>query len=169
MKLGEFLRELLLIHGEVLKNLSAVFGKTVLVEILEAAGEREDLICVPYLDFFESDNSDEEVGGAYYESIQVGVESLKLPPELAFHCWAFPIYRAYVESELPLNANLKRDSDSEIKLFELTNSQIEGWLRSLALPEKIHKSAAKAVFPTWLRLRTKILESSGQPVLKPVN
>jgi hypothetical protein len=182
MRLAEFLCEVLSTHGQVLVRLAALLGEEELLELLEKAEElypsgdenaesfsrweswlKERLMASPG-----------ESASSAMAQIQSAVASLNLPEVLEFYVWAYPTYRAYVESSLGLSLRIPRQSptggvsESGVQLTEDAVSRAKQWFRRLPLPSHIGSTAERAAEIPWLRFRTEVLKRVGRRPLGPV-
>ncbi|NDD91763.1 hypothetical protein EBZ37_06735, partial [bacterium] len=105
MKLAEFLAEILQAHGQVLLRLAALLGEEELLELLEQVEEidrsgenawehqtRARLVSSP------GDTAQDGLA-----IIQSSVLEMNLPSFLEFYVWAYPHYRAFIESGIDLS------------------------------------------------------------------
>ncbi len=189
MRLAEFLSQILATHGEVLLRLAALLGEEELLELLEKAEElhptdtahdaddpqglkefarwetwlKERLVASP----------GESAPQAMAE-IQSTVSSLDLPEVLEFYVWAYPAYRAYVETSLGLALRIPKQgptgapSESGLQLTEDAVARAKSWFRRLPLPPQIAATAERAAEVPWLRFRSEVLKRVGRRPLGPV-
>src|SRR5207237_1497991 len=120
-----------------------------------------------------------------YEELQGAVQELGLTPELEFHLWAYPHYRAFVESSIDLGARIASQGapgsgygrihpmhasagSAGTVLVEEAAAQAEDWLRRLPVrPEQRQQLEALAHAP-WLRFRAAVLKRIGRRPMGPV-
>jgi len=176
MRLVEFLIFLLEAHAETLKRLSALLGEEHLMEILEAAGDAESDMSGPagapavsekVIALFESPGA--AFGGSAYQELEGAVQELNLPEVLQFHLWAYPHYRAFIESPLELDSRIPGPgAEAGAALVEEAVQQAQAWIRGLHLPPQISQQVERAAYVPWLRFRTEVLKRIGRRPLGPV-
>jgi hypothetical protein len=173
MRLVEFLTYLLEAQAETLKRLAAFFGEDVFLEMLENSG---DEISVPSLDRklipFES-LPDRPYPGSNspYIELEGAVREFGLPSVLEFHLWAYPYYRAFIESDLDLNSTLATTHggfgglatvDSSTQMIDEAISQAKEWVKKLHIPPSVSVQAEAAAQLPWIRFRTQVLKRVGK-------
>ncbi len=171
MRLVDFLSALLTAHGQTLSRLAAFFGEDVFIEMLEDSGETiEDALPaskfakkihadgVIWLDSPQSSNANA------YMQLEGAVREIGLPEFLQFHLWAYPHYRAFIESSLDLNSRIRADanSDAAVQLVEEAVQQAQAWVRALPIPPMAAPAAERAAQMPWIRFRTEILKHLGK-------
>lgn len=177
MRLVDFLIQLLEAHAQTLQRLAALLGEDQLVELLEHAGEKE-------AERAETPVEDERrlrlVQGAMeppmhdspsspYQELEGAVQDFNLPATLQFHLWAYPHYRAFIESPLDLNARIRgAGSETGVQLVNEAVEQARMWVRRLPLPSPLGLQAESAAEVPWLRFRTNVLKRIGRRPLGPV-
>jgi hypothetical protein len=181
VRLAEFLAQILATHGEVLLRLAALIGEEELLELLEKAEELHP--ADDTLDEFERWDawlkerlvtSPGESAPQAMAEIQSTVSSLDLPEVLEFYVWAYPGYRAYVETSAGLAMRIPRQgptgapSESGLQLTEDAVSRAKAWFRRLPLPPQIVATAERAAEVPWLRFRSEVLKRVGRRPLGPV-
>ncbi|MBY0470668.1 hypothetical protein K2X30_05820 [bacterium] len=173
MRLVDFLILLLSAHGQTLVRLAALLGEEELLEILEAAGEQEEpplptLSVLHKLGPLDPPENTRSERSAYAE-LESTISELGLSEVLTFHVWAYPHYRAYIESPIDLNSRIHRgNNEAGLQLAEEAIFQAKEWVHNLPLPPEISKKAAKLVEQPWIRFRTEVLTRVGRRPLGPV-
>ncbi len=170
MRLVDFLILLLSAHAETLKRLAAFFGEDVFTEMLEDSGETIDKALPPrkytekagaaliWIDL----NSPRTNANAYAE-LEGSVHEFDLPEVLEFHLWAYPHYRAFIESAVDLNARMAPGGGtSGTALIEEACIQAEAWAHALPIPPAVAAAAHKAALVPWIRFRTEALKKMGR-------
>src|ERR1700746_1899856 len=109
MRLIDFLVLMLEAQAETLKRLAAFFGEERFLEMLENSEEDEPTI--PKLDGklipFEPIGTRLPAGArSPYVELEGAVPEFHLPEVLQFHLWAYPHYRAFIESDFDLGSAL---------------------------------------------------------------
>jgi hypothetical protein len=159
MRLVDFLIYLLEAQAETLKRLAAFFGEERFLEMLENSG---DEIKIPTLDKnlipFESP-SNALTSGSTYRELEGAVREFKLPEFLEFHLWAYPYYRAFIESEMDLSSRLA--SNASAHLIDEALAQAKEWIKQLPIPPAISFQAEAAAQLPWIRFRTQVLKKVG--------
>jgi hypothetical protein len=171
MRLVEFLILILEAHGQTLTRLAAILGEDVLLEMLESAGEGDEATGKIPSTELELPELDPPQGGSGvpYAELEGSVREMKLPAVLEFHLWAYPHYRAFIESSLNLNARIRGSgSDQGIQLVDAAIAEAREWVRKLPLPPQISQQAERAAEIPWLRFRTLALKRIGKRPLGPV-
>jgi hypothetical protein len=180
MRLVDFLVLLLSAHAETLKRLAAFFGEENLIEMLEDAGESFDDRRLAGLEpekFASSsvasitwiDAPSPHSNANAYAELEGTVRELGLPEVLEFHLWAYPHYRAFIESAIDLNARLSpSDGPSGTKLVEEACEASDAWVKTLAIQPAVSAAAYKAAAVPWLRFRTEALKKMGRRPLGAV-
>lgn len=171
MRLVEFLISLMTAHAQTLQRLAALFGEEEMLEMLETAGESEEII-----ETFEpkalSLLREAPLGtgpSSPYAELEGAIHDLGLSEVQEFHLWAYPLYRAYIESELDLNTQIKGASpDCGPTMVDEAIAQAEAWVRKLPIPPSLAQQAERAAQVPWLRFRTDVLKRIGRRPLGPV-
>lgn len=176
--LAEFLIYLLQAHGETLKRLAALLGEDNLVSVLELAGERDatrdGTTGVPASPSFNFGLFEDSAGtlpscDPAYRELEGAVHDLQLPAPLEFHLWAYPSYRALIESPLELTTRIPGPGgDAGIELVDVAIAQAQAWVEQLGLPEPFSSQARRAAHVPWLRFRTQALKRIGKRPIGPV-
>lgn len=184
MRLSEFLAEILTTHGQVLLRLAAMLGEEELLELIEKA---EELHPTP------APHEGEEPGSQWEKwlrerlthspgdtpshamaEIQGAVSDLNLPEVLEFYVWAYPPYRAYVETGIDLSLRIPRQgatgapSESGLQLTEDAVERAKHWFRRLPIASTMAPAAERVVEVPWLRFRSEVLKRVGRRPLGPV-
>lgn len=119
------------------------------------------------VDWFEVSPS--RVSGSTYAELEGAVQEMNLPEFLEFYLWAYPHYRAFIESPLDLDSRIRgAGSDAGLALVEEAMAQAEQWIRSLPIPPAISQQAERAAQIPWLRFRANVLKRIGKRPLGPV-
>lgn len=180
MRLVDFLVLLLSAQAETLKRLGAFFGEENLVAMLEDAGESFDDRRLAGLEpaKFASTSvasvtwisaSTPHTNANAYAELEGTVRELDLPEVLEFHLWAYPHYRAFIESAVDLDARLPPGGgESGTALIEEACSSAEAWVKALPIPPSVAAAAYKAAHVPWLRFRTEALKKMGRRPLGAV-
>ncbi|MBU6375673.1 MAG: hypothetical protein KGQ59_06730 [Bdellovibrionales bacterium] len=176
MSLSEFLAEILQAHGQVLLRLAALLGEEELLELLEQAEEMDNSTKT----LWESDtrarlvSSPRESASDGLGLIQSTVLEMNLPSVLEFYVWAYPHYRAFIESGIDLSFRIPRvtptggPSESGVSLVEEAVSQGKEWFRKLPIHPTMASAAERAAEIPWLRFRAEVLKRVGKRPLGPV-
>lgn len=172
MRLVDFLILMLEAHARTLQRLGALLGEDVLVELLEQAGENasEDEAC-PALGARWFSGASSGSPAAAYAELESTVHEFKLPAMLEFHVWAYPHYRAFIESPLELGSRLATDArgpDATTALVDEAVEQARAWLKKLPIPLDIWRQAETAASVPWVRFRTEALKKAGKRPLGAV-
>jgi hypothetical protein len=170
MRLVEFLTFLLEAHAHTLHRLAALFGEEILVHMLEESGDRiaEDMALPKFkAEWFEEARSDGF--SSPYAELEGAVRDLKLPAMLEFHLWAYPFYRAFIESGLELDARVPGPGgDVGMALVDEAVDQAEAWVKQLPIAPEFALQAQRAAHMPWLRFRTHVLKRIGKRPMGPV-
>jgi hypothetical protein len=156
-----------------LQRLAAIFGEDILVEMLETVGEKyeEKRIQVTlniHAEWFEESRRGDDPGAAYAE-LEMAVQEMKLPKMLEFYLWAYPPYRAFIESSLDLNSRIPGPGGNVgTAIVEEAVAQAQNWIKALPIPPAIGQQAERAAQIPWLRFRTEALKRIGRRPLGPV-
>jgi hypothetical protein len=172
LRLVEFLIHVLEAHAQTLQRLAALLGEEELVEalerygeLLEASGEEPRLRADPA--WFDSRFSDRQP--VPFDELESAVASYGLSPPLEFHLWAYPHYRAFIESPLDLGSRIPGPGgDVGLALADEAVSQAEAWVRGLPVPPELGPQAERAAHVPWLRFRATVLKRVGRRPLGPV-
>lgn len=170
MKLVDFLIMLLQAHGDSLKRLAALLGEDEFVEILENSGEDAAEVHT-LLKPSELMHKKLEVAltSDAYKKIAGAVMEMNLPKLLEFHIWAYPHYRAFIESPLDLNAEIQGPgTDTGLALVEEAIQQSQAWFKQLQIPVERVATAERAAQIPWIRFRTELLKKIGRRPLHAV-
>jgi hypothetical protein len=178
MRLVEFLIQLLEAQAETLKRLAALLGEENLVLLLEMAGDEESgkengepatapqheipipLFGPPQPPFASRDP---------YTELEGAVREMDLPATLNFHLWAYPPYRAFIESPLDLNSRLPGPGgEAGAALVEEAMAQAEAWVRRLPISPLVYEQASRAAHVPWIKFRAAVLKRVGRRPLGPV-
>jgi hypothetical protein len=178
VRLVEFLIAILEAHAETLKRLAALFGEENLIQLLEMAGDEPEernekpshsppirLVHASYFDppspFSATDSTYAELEGA--------VREMNLPAFLEFHLWAYPHYRAFIESPIDLNSRIPGPGgEAGGALVDEAVTQAEAWVKSLPMSDLVRDQASRAAHVPWLKFRTQVLKRIGKRPMGPV-
>lgn len=188
MRVVEFLIYLLEAHAQTLQRLAALFGEEALLAMLEVAGEQDEgeskkdegvpprsqpLAQNPR--WLDSETSALAPGESNaYAELEDAVRHASLPAFLEFHLWAYPLYRAYIESPLDLEARIRSGAEdgesgnAGIVLTEHAMAEARKWVRRLPIPPELARQAESAAEVPWVRFRTQVLKKIGRRPLGPV-
>ncbi len=168
MKLVEFLIHLLEAHAHTLQRLAALMTEESLLELLENAGDDE--VASPVLKArpqFARGGHPTGVASAYAE-IESAVRGFELPAFLLFHLWAYPHYRALIESATDLEALIPMGDSMGTELVDEAVGEAKLWTRKLSLPPELGARAEKAAEIPWLKFRATLLKRIGKRPLGAV-
>lgn len=172
MRLVDFLVLVLEAHAETLKRLAAFFGEEKLLEMLEASDDAEhelpalDLKLIP----FAPVGTGLPAGGrSPYVELEGTVREFGLPAVLEFHLWAYPHYRAYIESDLDL-ASVITDGNRQagVTMIDEAIREAREWVRRLPIPPAVSQPAEAAAGAPWIRFRASALKKMGLRPIGPV-
>jgi hypothetical protein len=172
MRLVDFLVLILEAHAETLKRLAALFGEERFLELLENADGENDP--APTLDCklipFAPIGTRLPAGArSPYVELEGAVHEMHLPAFLEFHLWAYPHYRAFVESDLDLGSTMTEGNpDTGRALVDEAIRQAHEWVRKLHIPPAISAQAEAAAQAPWIRFRTNTLRKMGFRPIGPV-
>jgi hypothetical protein len=172
MRVVEFLIQLLQAHAMTLQRLAALLGEERLIELLERAGDDEGddeqgatepgpgrAEVIPIRPEWLTAPTAQREASAYSE-LESAVGELQLAPMLEFHVWAYPHYRAFIESPLDLNSRIK--GEACLALVQEAVLQAEAWMKRLPLPPAVALQSERAAQVPWVRFRTEVLRRAGQ-------
>ena len=162
VRLVDFLILLLEAHSQTLQRLAALFSEGLVLEMLENAPEKEEEFTI-HAECFESSS----VSAAYTE-LEGAVREFTLPAILEFHLWAYPHYRAYIESSLELSDRMKSSPDHITRLADESITYAEAWLYNLPIAEEFRPRAQSAAQVPWIKFRTQVLKKAGHRPLGAV-
>ena len=169
MRLVEFLVYLLEAQGHTLQRLAAIFGEDILFEILEIAGEKQESNPLPKISS-QWFGKPREIGESHpYGELESAVREMKLPAVLEFHLWAYPHYRAFIESAADLNAWIEGPgTDTGAQMTEQAVAEAQAWVKQLPIPPEISQQTERAAQIPWIRFRTQVLKRIGKRPMGPV-
>jgi hypothetical protein len=170
MRLVDFLILLLGAHAETLKRLAALVQEENLIELLEMAGEQERAPIPIAVELFEKpwQSSYSQAGDPYLE-LEGAVREMDLHAVLQFHLWAYPHYRAFIESPLELNCRLPGPGgDAGVALVENSVAESVIWVKSLPMSPLVMDQALRVAHVPWLKFRSTVLKRVGKRPLGPV-
>ena len=167
VRLVEFLILLLEAHAQTLQRLAALYGEDVFLEILESAGEEPEAAPsqskVNPIWFGKSNVRGVQGAASAYAELEAAVHDLKLPAMLEFHLWAYPHYRAFIESPLDLNSTIQGTGpETAAALVEEAVSQAQVWVKKLHIPPEFSRQTESAAQLPWIRFRTTVLRRVGK-------
>ncbi|HLE01393.1 MAG TPA: hypothetical protein VJB59_14110, partial [Bdellovibrionota bacterium] len=82
---------------------------------------------------------------------------------LEFHLWAYPHYRAFVESPIDLNSRIPGPgTDTASVLVEEAVAQAKRCVKQLPIPPELWLQTERAAEIPWLRFRTTVLKRVGR-------
>ena len=175
MRLVEFLIHVLDAHAQVLQRLAALLDEEALIAVLELAGEQQESdperYPTPILklrpEWFDRHSATGH--STAYAELESAVHGMKLGSQLVFHLWAYPPYRAFVESEYDLDTRiLGPGGEAGTRIVDDTIQMARLWVEELPLPPQVRARAAQAAEIPWLRFRTEVLKRIGRRPLGPV-
>jgi hypothetical protein len=173
VRLVDFLVLLLEGHAETLKRLAAFFGEDRFLEMLESSDADEPEL--PKLDDklvpFEAIGNRLPAGArSPYVELEGAVREFGLPAVLEFHLWAYPYYRAFIESDLDLGSFLQEGNpEAGVALADEAIRQAKEWVRKLPIPPAVSLQAEAAAAVPWIRFRTSALRKMGLRPIGPVS
>ena len=168
MKLVDFLIQLLEAHAQTLQRLAALFGEPGLLQLLEEAGELPDLPPIETLkpEYFQPPHPGEYPA---YAQLEGAVREVKLPAVLEFHLWAYPHYRAFIESSIDLNSRIQgAGGDAGQALVDEAVARAQNWVQRLPMPPGLGLQAERAAHIPWLKFRSNVLKRIGRRPMGPV-
>ncbi len=179
MRLVDFLIALLEAHGQTLMRLAAFFGEEKIIEMIEEVGDSPSSPeSAPLLSIQQDWQAPDRVtaSGSAYAELENAVHELKLPAMLEFYVWAYPHYRAFIESPLELTSKIQTrphgpgssGNDAGTILVEEALAQAQGWIRRLPISPSIAVQAERAAQVPWIRFRAEVLKRIGKRPLGPV-
>ncbi len=173
MRLVDFLILILQTHAQVLSDLSEVFGEDILMEMLEDTGEKFDEVLTPSR-FAQKTHADSVIwldsphphsNADAYGELEDAVQDLKMPKVLEFYLWAYPHYRAFIESALDLNSRVKSvgDGPTAEALIDEAVQNGHDWIRTFDIKTPhIRELAYKISAAPWLKFRAEALKKLGK-------
>lgn len=176
MRLVDFLVLLLQAHADTLRRLAAFFGEEEFIEMLEDSGETIESALPPTKYAGEAgasviwiDSSSPHSNANAYAELEGTVQELGLPEPLAFHLWAYPHYRTFIQSSLDLNSRMAPGGGSAgAALIDEACQQAEAWAKALPITAAVQAAALKAAQLPWIRFRTEALKKMGRRPLGAV-
>lgn len=172
MRLVDFLVLMLEAQAETLKRLAAFFGEERLLEILETS--EGDEAPLPMLDnkiipFAPIGNRLPAGARSPYVELEGSVRELQLPEFLEFHLWAYPHYRAFIESDLDLGSTMTEGNpDAGVALVDEAIREAKAWVHKLPIPPVVSPQAEAAAAAPWIRFRAAALKKMGRRPIGPV-
>ncbi len=180
MRLIDFLIYLLQAHAQTLSRLAAFFGEEKFIEILEDAGEKNSNQ-LPPSQFADQqgaqilwlDSPQPGSNSNAYAELEGAVRDMGLPALLEFHLWAYPHYRAFIESPHDLNSRIKTAphgdrGDAGALLVDEACQHAQAWVQTLGIPPAVAPAAERAAQIPWIRFSTEFLKRIGKRTLCPV-
>jgi hypothetical protein len=175
VRLVDFLILLLETHAESLKRLAALFGEEGFFEILENSDPQVKTpmdatrLHEKVLPFAPLGSSPVSGTHSPYLELEGAVQELHLPEFLEFHLWAYPHYRAFIETTLDISAPLNRYFPNAINaVVDESVKQAQHWVQSLNIPPELSKQAEAAAGVPWIRFRAAVLKEMGIRPIEPV-
>ena len=172
MQLVEFLIYLLEAQAQTLHRLAALFTEEILLHMLEESGDRiAEQTPTPrfgkeWSEWFEPQSPGYS---SPYTQLEGAVQDFQLPAVLEFHLWAYPHYRAFIESEIDLDSRIPGPGgDIGISLVDEAVEQAEAWVKALPIAPEFAVQAQRAAHVPWLRFRTQVLKRIGKRPMGPV-
>jgi hypothetical protein len=167
MRLIDFLVLMLEAQADTLKRLAAFFGEERLLEILETSENEERAL--PTLDTkiipFALIGTRLPAGArSPYVELEGSVREFGLPEFLEFHLWAYPHYRAFIESDLDLGSTME-GTTSAVPMVDEAIREAKSWVQKLPIPPVISLQAEAAAAVPWVRFRSAALKKMG---LRPI-
>lgn len=166
MRLVELLTLILEAHAATLQRLAALLSEEVLFELLEQAGDEDNLNRYQpkplSLQLIQPSWSSQP---SAYAELEAAVTALKLPPQLEFYLWGYPTYRTFIEDSLDLNSTIDPTS---LDFVEETIGQARSWIHSLPLPPDLGRKAEFIAEVPWRKFRTTVLKAIGRRPLERV-
>ncbi len=160
MRLVDFLILLLEAHSQTLQRLAALFGEEIVLEMLEKAADDEgapepnNRPRIQRAWFTQGRDS----SSSPYAELEGAVRDFQLSPVLQFHLWAYPVYRAFIESELELSARIENPGPA----IEAVMAGAKVWLDGMPIAHEFKLQAEKAAEVPWIRFRSSVLKGLGQ-------
>jgi hypothetical protein len=159
MRLVDFLIRMLEAQAQTLQRLAALFGEDILLEILERGAEIDEEAGSQrppiQLSWFQKAGG---TGESPYAELEGAVRDFKLSPVLQFHIWAYPGYRAFIESKVELGARVTNPQ----AVVEAALECSKRWLAVLPIAPEFRSQAERAAEVPWIRFRTTVLKDLGQ-------
>ncbi len=172
MRLVEYLVEVLTTQAQVLIEMRDLFGETVLLHALENRGEPPNESLSPDANIFKPPLTAEALDDSPYTLLQSAVRGAHLPAALEFHLWAYPHYRAWIESQAALHwrtrPSLTPPEESESLLILPALQTARSWVASFGFTPEIETKIARRVEQHWIRFRSKILQKLGRASIRPL-
>lgn len=172
MRLTDFLICLLQFHSRVLRSLQDLLGEEALLAVLERSAEEGPSISYSTLKRLAPSDGARKIQAlrsspvSPYEELESAVSSSDLHHALQFHLWAYPSYRALIESSLGLDEALPGSAEPWVQ-ESLAHS--ETWYATLPLPGEIRVQADPPIEAarTWLQMEVR--KRCGEKGLKSLS
>jgi hypothetical protein len=155
-------------HGDCLTRLAAFLGEDRLVELLENPRETttdsgdDSISDLKKWSASWSDSPLDSPGNCYLE-LEDSVRTLGLPAMLEFHLWAYPGYRAWIESSIQLDAVLLKEAALDYpKIIDESVRQSKAWLKLLVVPSELAARIEHIAELPWIRFRSEMLKKAGK-------
>ena len=178
VRLVDFLIMLLEAHAQTLQRLAALFGEEIFLHMLEESGDEEPRVgpgakpkTVLHFDpnWFDGQAAASSGFSSPYMELEGAVHEFSLPAMFEFHLWAYPHYRAFIESPLELNSKIQGPGgEAGLALVEEAVAQASAWLKHLPIAPEFVPQAESVAHVPWLRFRTAVLKKIGKRPLGPV-
>lgn len=163
--MATFLIHLLGAQAETLQLLAGALGEEELLALLDQDEPPQSKLTIDPQLFGE----EAPVAGmsSPYQEIEGAVRELDLTAPLEFYLWAYPTYRAFVESALTLDSRVSRgQAEGLTALTDGCITDARAWLASLPVPSSLHGRLEKLTAAPWLKFRSAVLREGGQKRLR---
>jgi hypothetical protein len=165
MTWAEFIINILRAHAQTLHRLAAFFGEAELLEILETLGEstEDSELSFKIKEEWLTTPAGPETPFAYLE-LEGAVHDMHLSSVLEFHLWAYPFYRAIIESSVNLKSKIPDQPGSRVleTLVEEAIVQAQTWIEKLPIPHVLANQTRSIAQVPWVRFRTTVLGRTGR-------
>lgn len=168
LRVVDLLIEVLRAQAETLELLRAALGQDELIHLLEEKDPPPSLFkdVTPWC---SGELSSRSGMSNPYKEVEGAVREMDLSALLEFYLWAYPTYRAWVESPVLLESLVTIDPPGHLaRLADLTLLDAKAYVRHLTLPPQLSKQMEKLVDPAWIKFRTRLLSQSGKKRLTSV-
>lgn len=166
MRLCELAQILLKTQAHVLSHLAHQITEERMIRLLEnidypQAKSEEILKTLEKVKWDVDPASNADEGEAYAE-LQTFVQKIPIPEDMKFYLWSFPLYRACVEHNQPLQSHAQFENDRSARelAVDLERYHLD-WFEHLHIPEPIHAPLAQAIRKYWVSASSQILERLG--------
>jgi len=165
VRLIDFLICILRAHAGTLQRLAALHGEEQLLELLEASGDELDSKPRPPnpIWFGRPAQRGMVTMASAYAELEHAVHEFGLAATLEFHLWAYPHYRAFIESPLDLNSPIIGNGpETAVTLVDEAVAQAKDWIKKLPIPPELAQQTESAAHVAWVRFRTDVLQRIGR-------